>query len=206
MSRQPLALTLWFLSPIVGAGCFAPSVEPTPPSYHNPLDLLDGGEPHGDGGHSPDAGPSRSIGTVEGHSPNLFAATYHVDIDDAGAGRTSIYLADVADLCAAIASDAGLGATWNLVRFRVDGDEANAYPVAPVLPPSGAIAEFDYQDDAGGFGIVAASGGSLQLDSVDPNNVQPTIGTYTLSFSGTDSLTGTFVAGPCALAPAPPEG
>jgi len=69
------------------------------------------------------------------------------------------------------------------------------------MAPSGAIAAFDYQSDAGDFGLVQAAGGRVQLEAIDPGNQQATSGSYTLSFSGTDSLSGRFSAAPCAAIP-----
>ncbi len=185
------------------AGCLRPVPAPPAPVYPTPPHLRDGGARPRDGGVL-DGGPSRSVGTVDGRTPNLSSAIAWVSLDDAGVGRTSLFLSDAPDLCRALASDAGLGPSWDVLRFRLAGDQVAAYPVAPVLPPAGAIAEFDYQTDAGTFGAIPAAGGTLQLDALDPTNVQSALGTYTLTFSGTDSLAGTFIAAPCALSPPAP--
>jgi hypothetical protein len=186
-------------------GCLNPVVEPEPAVYHNPLDILDGGippipdsgPPPMDGGLPP--GPDATLGTVNDRTPQFTSATYQVSTSG-GPARTLIFIADVVDLCAS-ANDGGLGTNWNQLRLHLAGDVPASYTVQPILPPSGAIAEFDFQDESGAYGLTPAVSGEIQLDAVDPGNSQVTTGTYTLSFGDAGSLTGRFTAAPCSVAP-----
>src|SRR5450432_1949590 len=139
MRRPSLILaTLWV------SGCLTTVEGQTPAVYHNPLDILDGGvpplpdsgSPPSDGGGLP-PGPDGTLGTVGSQTPLFTSATYDVR-STGGPPRTLVYVADVADLCAA-SSDGGLGPSWNLLRLHLAGDTPAAYSVAPVLPPLGAI-------------------------------------------------------------------
>lgn len=184
------------------AGCLAPVTEPSQRSYHNPLDLSDAGA-LGDAGGGGDAG-LLSRGTIDTRTPNLFSATYAASQSDAGRGAVEVFISDVGNLCLADTSDGGLGPSWDLLRLHIAADVPGTYPVAAVLPPNGAVAQFDYQSDAGGFGTSPAVGGTIVLQAVDQGNRQPASGTYELSFSGTDSMSGSFSAVPCAAVPPAP--
>jgi hypothetical protein len=186
-------------------GCLNPVVEPVPAVYHNPLDILDGGippipdsgTPPSDGGLPP--GPDATVGTVDARTPQFTSAIYQVTTQG-GPARTLIFVADVSDLCA-LAQDGGLGTNWNQLRMHLAGDTPASYVVQPILPPAGAIAEFDFQDQSGAYGLTAAASGEIQLDAVDPGNAQTTTGTYTLGFGDSGSLTGRFTAEPCSAVP-----
>ncbi len=185
-------------------GCLTPVGENLPPAYHNPLDILDAGVPQlppdagSDGGGLP-PGPDATVGTVDAHSPQFTSATYQV-LTTGGPARTLIYVADVADLCVS-AQDGGLGDHWNQLRLHLAGDTPAKYPAQSILPPSGATAEFDFQDQNGAFGFEVATGGEVQLVAVDPGNSQTTSGTYQLTFGDAGSLSGRFTAEPCSATP-----
>jgi hypothetical protein len=187
------------------AGCLGTVGEVAPAVYHNPLDILDSGvpTPPPDSGMPPDSGlppgPDSSTGTVDGHTPQFASAIYEV-VTTGGPPRTFLYVADLVDLCA-LARDGGLGPSWTLLRFHLAGDTPASYPVASILPPSGATAELDFLDQSGAYGFAPAVGGSVQLDSVDPGNTQPTNGSYTLDFGDAGSLVGRFSADPCSATP-----
>jgi hypothetical protein len=193
------------------AGCLTTVEGQTPPVYHNPLDILDGGvpplpdsgSPPGDGGGLP-PGPNATVGSVASQMPQFVSATYEV-ATSGGPARTFIYLADVDGLCA-LATDGGLGQSWNLLRLHLAGDTPDDYRVAAILPPSGATAEFDFQDSSGAYGTFGAVSGTVQLDSVDPGNVQTVTGTYTVDFGDAGSLEGRLTASPCSAVPPPPGG
>ena len=74
----------------------------------------------------------------------------------------------------------------------------DTYLISLALSPSGATAALQYQSDAGGFGTAQATSGEIELDGVDPGNLQLSQGVYTLTFSATESLSGRFLAAPCA--------
>jgi hypothetical protein len=195
------------LAAIAGLGACLTSVAPlAPPGYHNPLDFRDGGADSGLRSPTGDGGASSSQGQVQDRRPDLTSAVYFVDIPDGGAPTTTLVLGDVAALCGALQSDGGgLGDSWDLVRLRLAGDVPNTYPVAAALGPSGAVAGFQFHSDGGGFGTLDATGGSIALDAVDPENHQAALGSYALTFSETESLSGRFSAEPCASL-APPTG
>ncbi len=141
---------------------------------------------------------------------NLFAALYFVSGFDGGQPRTQITLGDVADLCAftrgdVTRGDGGTTTSFDLVRMRLAGDVPGTYPVSVALPPSGATATLQWGSDAGGFGTAQAVSGIIELNAIDPGNQQPTTGLYTLTFSVTESLSGRFLATPCAGL-SPPSG
>jgi hypothetical protein len=186
-------------------GCLSTVAEPPSAVYHNPLDILDSGVPGltPDAGPTPDGGPpggpDATTGTVDSHSPQFVSAIYQVLVSG-GPPRTLIYLADVADLCL-LAQDGGLGPSWIQLRLHLAGDAPGAYAVQTILPPSGATAELDFQDQNGAYGFASAESGQVQLDAVDPGNAQTTSGSYTLSFGDAGSLAGRFNADPCAANP-----
>jgi hypothetical protein len=194
-------------------GCLTTVAQPPPASYHNPLDIIDAGVPPlpdsgptpdgGDGGGLP-PGPNATVGTVGSQTPQFVSAIYQVDTTG-GPPRTLIYLADLDGLCA-LASDGGLGPSWRVLRLHLAGDTPGSYAVAAILPPSGAIAELDFQDSTGAYGIYGAVGGSVQLDVVDPGNAQTSTGTYALDFWDAGSLQGRFTADPCSATPPQPGG
>jgi len=200
------------LSAVLGAGCLTSAVETSFPSYHNPLDFEDGGVlPLRDAGVS-DGGLSNngatvSTGTVDGQVFDLTSAIYQVEGGgDAGPSFTTLYLSDAPDFCAQLL-DGGLAAPWNLISFHLAGDLPDVYLVAPILPPSGATAAFDWQGgDGGGFGFETGQSGEVDLVSVDRQNIQPTTGTYFADFADAGSVIGRFSATPCtATPPAPGE-
>ncbi|MHB8416802.1 MAG: hypothetical protein ACYDCL_01915 [Myxococcales bacterium] len=195
------------------AGCLGPVFEPAPPSYHNPLDVLDGGvlrrppdggsPAPGDGGLPP--GATVSVGSVDGRAFELTSAVYQVQGGgDAGPARTLLYLSDAPAFCGQLL-DGGLGAPWNVLSFHLAGDVAATYPIASPLPPEGATAAFDWEDgDGGGFGFETGQAGQVGLTAVDPLNTQPSVGSYSVDFGDAGSLTGRFTASPCSAAPPPP--
>ncbi len=203
---------LWaFLVAAPLTACFSPAFEPPGAVYHNPLDVLDagssprdGGIPPADGGIPP--GSTASEGSVSGRAFDLASAIYRVEGADGGTPRTLVSLSDVADMCGRL-EDGGLPAPWNVVRLYVAGDEPGAYPVAAILPPLGATAEFDWQDgDGGGFGFTTGLDGGVQLDRVDLAGLLTASGSYAVDFGDAGSITGRFVASPCpALPPNPGE-
>jgi hypothetical protein len=204
--RSPIPFAVILL-----AGCLT-TVEGQPPAvYHNPLDILDSGvpplpdsgAPPQDGGGLP-AGPDGTVGTVGSQTPQFVSAIYQV-LTTGGPPRTLIHVADVEGVCA-LATDGGLGSSWNLLRLHLAGDTPAAYSVAAILPPAGAIAELDFQDSTGAYGIYGAQGGTVQLDAVDPGNAQTVRGTYTLDFGDAGSLRGRFTADPCSASPPQPGG
>ncbi len=195
------------------AGCLGPVDEPPRPVYHNPLDVLDGGvlrrptadggQPSHDGGLPP--GATVSVGSVDGRSLSLTSAVYQVQGGgDAGPARTLIFLSDAPAFCGQML-DGGLAAPWNVLSLHLAGDVAGSYPVASILPPSGATAGFDWEDgDGGGFGFETGQGGTVDLTGVDPLNAQPTMGSYTADFGDAGAVTGRFTASPCPAIPPPP--
>jgi hypothetical protein len=174
------------------------TVAPPPEiGYHNPLDFLDGGETALDAGLD-GGGATFSQGMVDGRSLDLTGAIYLVTGLDGGQPRTEITLGDVAGLCAFANGDGGIAASYDLIQMRLDGDVPGSYLVATALSPSGATAALQYQSDAGGFGTAQAIAGVIELDGIDPGNQQLSQGLYTLTFSATESLSGRFLAAPCA--------
>lgn len=206
--RRTLAplLPLWLL-----AGCLGAVTEPPTIRYHNPLDILDagsaaardGGEADGgDGGLPP--GSNVSVGSVDGRSLALSSAIYQVEGGgDAGPARTLIYLSDAPSFCQQLQlSDGGLASPWDVLRFHLAGDVSGSYPIASVLPPSGAISNFDWEDlDAGTFGFETGQSGQITLTSVDAQGLQPTTGSYSVDFADAGSVTGRFTASPCPFVP-----
>ncbi len=195
----------------LAGGCLGPVVEPPRPAYHNPLDVYDAGPLPGDGGGAPGTdgglppGATVSQGSVDGRAFELTSAIYQVQGGaDGGMPRTLVSLSDAPDLCGAL-TDGGLPTPWNVVRLYLAGDVPGFYPVAPVLPPSGATATFDWEDgDGGGFGWQTGQDGGVQLDRVDPGNAQTTAGSYAVDFGDAGALVGRFTASPCAALPPPP--
>ncbi len=190
-------------------GCFSPVIEPAPSRYHNPLDVLDGGPPP-DGGSGPTdggldggpVGPNGSVGSVDGRGFDLVSSSYQVVTPDGGPAYTLVFLADAPGLCGLL-QDGGVPPPWNMLRLHLAGAQLGSYPVAPALPPSGAIAEFDWEDgDGGSFGIETAQSGSVTLLAVDPNDQQSAAGRYEVDFADAGSLAGHFTASPCAAVPA----
>jgi hypothetical protein len=188
--------------------CLTPVAPPYQPVYHNPLDLLDGGQVDGgDGGDAgpPDAGPvgpTNSNGTVDGRGFNLSSAIVQV-MTDGGAPSASIWLADVSNLCAEML-DGGLSVPWNLLQIHLAGDSPGTYPVATILPPGGATGRFDWQEVDHSFGFERASAGTLLLFGIDSTNLAPAIGDYQLDFGDAGSLSGHFEAEPCPVVPGTP--
>jgi len=179
------------------AACLTTVAPPPELGYHNPLDSLDGGTGALDGGTLDGGGTSYSEGTVEGRSPDLTAAVYLVTGLDSGQIRTELTLGDVAALCAFTQGNM-LTPSYDLVSLRLAGDVPGPYPVGVALSPSGATASLQYHSDAGAFGTVPAISGVIELDGVDPGNQQLAQGLYTLTFSATETLSGRFLAEPCA--------
>jgi hypothetical protein len=206
VSRTPLSAALGAL---LVASCLGPVLEPPGPSYHNPLDFLDGGLPLlkdgglGDGGLP--TGATVSAGSVDGQIFDLTSAIYQVEGGgDAGPSFTVLYLSDAPDFCAQLL-DGGLAAPWNELSFLLAGDVPATYPIASILPPSGATAAFNWQGgDGGGFGFETGQTGEVDLVAVDPQNIQPTSGTYSADFSDAGSLIGRFKATPCSATPPAP--
>jgi hypothetical protein len=180
------------------ASCLTTVAPPLKVGYHNPLDSEDGGNISLDGGATDAGSASFSQGMIDGRSLDLTAAVYLVTGLDGGEVRTEITLGDVANLCAFARADGGVAASYDLVRMRLAGDVPDTYLVSLALSPSGATAALQYQSDAGGFGTVPAVSGVVELEGVDPGNQQPAQGLYTLTFSATESLSGRFLAEPCA--------
>jgi hypothetical protein len=184
-------------------GCLSPVAPPYQPEYHNPLDLLDGGAGDGGDGGARDAGPTgptQSQGTVDGRSFDLTSAIVQV-LGDGGSPSTSIWLADVPDLCAAL-KDGGLEVPWNLLQIHLAGDATGTYPVATILPPGGATGRFDWLSPGDVFGFERASSGTVLLFGIDPANQSPATGDYQLEFGDAGALTGHFEAHPCPVVPA----
>ncbi len=195
------------------SSCLGSVTETAFPSYHNPLDYLDASVvlPHDAGvsndGGLPPTGATVSSGLVDGQSFDLTSAIYQVAAaDDAGPASTTIYLSDAPDFCAQLL-DGGLAAPWNLISLHLAGDLPAVYLIAPILPPSGATAAFDWQGgDGGGFGFETGASGEVDLIAVDAQNIQPTTGTYFADFADAGSVIGRFSATPCnATPPAPGE-
>ena len=118
-----------------------------------------------------------SAGSVDGQIFDLTSAIYQVEGGgDAGPSFTVLYLSDAPDFCAQLL-DGGLGAT----------------------------AAFNWQGgDGGGFGFETGQTGEVDLVAVDPQNIQPTSGTYSADFSDAGSLIGRFKATPCSATPPAP--
>jgi hypothetical protein len=195
------------LSALLIAGCLGRDVEAGLPIYHNPLDFLDGGAlPSRDAGTAGDgglpSGANASIGSVDGQLFNLASAVYQVQGGgDAGPARTLLFLSNAPRFCAQL-QDGGLTAPWSVLSFHLAGDVPATYSVASILPPSGATAAFNWQGgDAGGFGFETGQSGEVDLLSVDPQNLQPSTGTYIADFGDAGSVTGRFTATPCGATP-----
>ena len=94
-----------------------------------------------------------------------------------------------------------------MVALHLAGDVPAVYLIAQILAPNGATAAFDWQGgDGGGFGFETGGTGEVDLIAVDPQNLQPTTGTYFADFADAGSLVGRFSAKPCnATPPAPGE-
>ncbi len=125
---------------------------------------------------------------------------------DAGPARTLIFLSDAPHLCAQLGDGGSLATPWNVLRFHLAGDVPGPYPVASVLAPGGASAEFDWEagDAGGGFGFETGQSGQVNLEAVDPGNAQAAFGSYSADFGDAGAVTGRFTASPCpAIPPAP---
>ena len=184
------------------AGCLTTVAPPEQVGYQNPLGL-DGGLGAPDGGQVDAGGGSSSEGQVGGRQLDLTAAVYLVSPPDGGQPRTEITLGDVAGLCPFVQGDGGTAASFDLLRIRLDGDVPGSYPVSLALGPSGAVAALQYQSDAGAFGSTRAVSGIVELQAVDPGNRQVAQGLYSVTFSASETLSGRFLAAPCAgLSPA----
>jgi len=181
---------------------------PPPIGYRNPLDT-DGGAATLDGGAIDGGGATWSEGVVDGRRLDLNAAVYLVSMLDGGQPRTELTLGDVAGLCAfapGAPGDGGTTASFDLLRIRLEGDVPGTYLVSLAVSPDGATAALQYQSDAGAFGTAQALSGAIDVYGIDPGNNQPAQGAYTVTFSATESISGRFLAEPCAGLAPPPGG
>jgi hypothetical protein len=195
-------LLLWMLA----SGCLSPVAPPYQPVYHNPLDVQDAGGPgpadagQKDGGGPP--GTTYSQGSVDGRSLDLTSAIVRVEADG-GSPSASIWLADVADLCAEL-QDGGLSLPWNLLSLHFAGDSSGPYTVATILPPGGATARIDWQSPGDAFGSERANSGSVLLFAIDAANLASATGDYQLLFGDAGTVSGHFEARPCPVVPPAP--